>query len=260
MVMAMEPHGIHLPRQLEESIELLHDLSLADFPARVITACQHLLPETCHGFSLWHRQHGTHTGQLHAPAGAGALEALLLGISTLLGRGAAAHRRAAAPPPALESRPPGSHQRQQPAVRASAPARHPGGHRHQLAIPLSTETYIGGLVFLRGGARGFDTAETRAAIQLSRHIPLAHTAALALAAASASPPPVPAPPPQAPCLMSLTPRQIEVLHWIAQGKRDKEIALILGVSHRTVTNHVRAILTKLDVETRTAAASVMRGG
>ncbi len=52
----------------------------------------------------------------------------------------------------------------------------------------------------------------------------------------------------------LTPRETEVLYWIRQGKRDSEIALILGISRRTAETHVFRILKKLSVETRTAAA------
>jgi DNA-binding CsgD family transcriptional regulator len=55
----------------------------------------------------------------------------------------------------------------------------------------------------------------------------------------------------------LSRRECEVLHWMAHGKRDKEIAVILGISYRTVTHHVRAILAKLGVETRTAAVSAV---
>jgi DNA-binding CsgD family transcriptional regulator len=55
---------------------------------------------------------------------------------------------------------------------------------------------------------------------------------------------------------SLSPREREVLHWIAQGKRNKEIGLILGTSVFTVNTQVEAILRKLDVETRGAAAIV----
>ena len=54
----------------------------------------------------------------------------------------------------------------------------------------------------------------------------------------------------------LTPREQEVLHWLAEGKRDSEIALIIKASERTIKQHVRAILRKLSVETRTAAAAV----
>jgi DNA-binding CsgD family transcriptional regulator len=50
----------------------------------------------------------------------------------------------------------------------------------------------------------------------------------------------------------LTKREIEVVEWIAAGKRDREIGKILGCSSRTVQKHVQHILEKLDVETRTA--------
>ena len=52
----------------------------------------------------------------------------------------------------------------------------------------------------------------------------------------------------------LTEREEEVLHWLSAGKRDNEIAAILGISPRTVHKHVEHILLKLGVETRTAAA------
>ena len=56
--------------------------------------------------------------------------------------------------------------------------------------------------------------------------------------------------------LGLTRREAEVLHWIAEGKRDREIARIMGVSARTAEHHVSRILEKLSVETRTAAARV----
>jgi DNA-binding CsgD family transcriptional regulator len=52
----------------------------------------------------------------------------------------------------------------------------------------------------------------------------------------------------------LTPREAEVLHWIAKGKRDEEIGLILGISTPTVNHHVQAVLRKLGAETRGGAA------
>ena len=56
---------------------------------------------------------------------------------------------------------------------------------------------------------------------------------------------------------ALTPREREILHWIAEGKRDSEIATILNLSVRTVEQHVRTCLRKLNVETRTAACAVL---
>ena len=53
----------------------------------------------------------------------------------------------------------------------------------------------------------------------------------------------------------LTPREKETLRWVASGKRNREIGLILGISARTVQKHVQSILNKLNVETRGAAAA-----
>ena len=55
---------------------------------------------------------------------------------------------------------------------------------------------------------------------------------------------------------SLTPREVQVLQWLAFGKTDAEIAALLGVSTRTVHKHLEHVYVKLGVETRTAA--VMR--
>lgn len=52
----------------------------------------------------------------------------------------------------------------------------------------------------------------------------------------------------------LTPRELEVLHWIREGKTNPQIAIILKLSQRTVHKHVESIFQKLNVETRTAAA------
>lgn len=55
---------------------------------------------------------------------------------------------------------------------------------------------------------------------------------------------------------SLTPREGDVLRWLAAGKTDKDIGAILAISPRTVHKHLQNIYEKLGVETRTAA--VMR--
>ena len=59
-------------------------------------------------------------------------------------------------------------------------------------------------------------------------------------------------------LLGLTPRQCEVMQWISEGKRDREIATILGLSTRTVEKHVCHIFDKLKVETRIAAVNQCR--
>jgi DNA-binding CsgD family transcriptional regulator len=56
--------------------------------------------------------------------------------------------------------------------------------------------------------------------------------------------------------LSLTPRQSEVLYWIAEGKTNEEIRIILGCSFFTVKAHAKAIFRILQVDSRTAAAGV----
>jgi len=53
---------------------------------------------------------------------------------------------------------------------------------------------------------------------------------------------------------ALSPRELEVLRLIVDGKTNAEIAAQLYLSERTVHRHVSNILTKLGVRTRTAAA------
>lgn len=55
---------------------------------------------------------------------------------------------------------------------------------------------------------------------------------------------------------ALTPRETEVLYWLARGKTNRDIADICGMKPRTVTKHVEHIFEKLGVETRAAAAAL----
>ena len=55
---------------------------------------------------------------------------------------------------------------------------------------------------------------------------------------------------------SLTGRQREILGYIADGRKNEEIAKRLVVSRRTVERHVADILDRLGVENRAAAAAV----
>jgi DNA-binding CsgD family transcriptional regulator len=128
--------------------------------------------------------------------------------------------------------------------------------RHQMSIPLITESHIGALVINRLGRRSFTDQDVHLAAQFGRFVDQAYQTSVVLAKAL----------PQRPIVevrdhpllrrVGLSRREAEVLHWMAQGKRDKEIAIILGISYRTVTHHVSAILQKLRVETRTAAVAL----
>ncbi len=53
--------------------------------------------------------------------------------------------------------------------------------------------------------------------------------------------------------LGITPREAEVLLWMAQGKANHDIATILGCTHATVKKHTIHIFEKLGVESRGAA-------
>lgn len=55
----------------------------------------------------------------------------------------------------------------------------------------------------------------------------------------------------------LTPREIECLKWVLDGKSDTDIGEILGISHATVHFHIERLKKKLGVRTRTQAAAMV---
>ena len=54
----------------------------------------------------------------------------------------------------------------------------------------------------------------------------------------------------------ITPRETEILKYIAQGLLNKQIAGELGISEQTIKNHVTSILRKLNANARTEAVVV----
>jgi DNA-binding CsgD family transcriptional regulator len=56
--------------------------------------------------------------------------------------------------------------------------------------------------------------------------------------------------------LGLTPRERQIVSWVAHGKTNREIAAVLWVAPSTVGKHLENIYAKLGVHTRTAA--VMR--
>ena len=53
--------------------------------------------------------------------------------------------------------------------------------------------------------------------------------------------------------LDLTPREAEVLLWVAQGKSNAEISIITGAAEKTVKHHLTHVFEKLGVESRNAA-------
>ncbi len=132
------------------------------------------------------------------------------------------------------------------------------GLEHAVAVPLWMDGRT--LVSLVLNRKGLDFSERdRERLELLRpHLSFLYR----LACANGSPQatedaPVPLRPVQPdPMPAPLTPRERDVMHWLAHGKTDAEIAALLGCSPRTVHKHLEHTYVKLGVETRTAA--VMR--
>jgi len=61
--------------------------------------------------------------------------------------------------------------------------------------------------------------------------------------------------------VSLTPREVECLHWVAAGKSDWQIGQILNISAKTVNYHIENVKRKFGVATRIqAVVAAMRQG
>jgi DNA-binding NarL/FixJ family response regulator len=56
-----------------------------------------------------------------------------------------------------------------------------------------------------------------------------------------------------PFISPITPREMEILNYMAQGLLNKQIANKLGISEQTIKNHVTSILRKLNANARTEA-------
>ena len=60
---------------------------------------------------------------------------------------------------------------------------------------------------------------------------------------------------EAPGEGALSEREVEILHWVREGKSNHEIGMVLSISPLTVKNHVQRILKKLQASNRTQAVS-----
>jgi DNA-binding CsgD family transcriptional regulator len=84
---------------------------------------------------------------------------------------------------------------------------------------------------------------------------LAGRARIALDPEPRSPQEEPTPPPSAAHGLGLTPRELEVLALVAEGRTNRQIARTLYISDKTASVHVSHILGKLGVANRAAAAA-----
>lgn len=135
----------------------------------------------------------------------------------------------------------------------------PADVRFQMAIPLITPTAVGGLtVNLR--TRDFSDAHLELADLFGRQAALAYETDRLLRDSMGSSKRFERKDHTNWRRLGLSRRECEVLLWVAEGKRDHETAIILGLSPRTVEGHVSSILRKLGVETRTAAVRMALRG
>ncbi len=128
------------------------------------------------------------------------------------------------------------------------------GVKHHMAIPVHTHSSAGGLT-VNFADRDVTDLEMAVSEVFARHVAVAFESDQIIQASAAAAKQVQSLDLSQLRRLGLSPRECEVLCWLAEGKRDGEIAVILGISTRTVQIHVRAILTKLHVETRTAAVA-----
>jgi DNA-binding NarL/FixJ family response regulator len=110
------------------------------------------------------------------------------------------------------------------------------------------------------GAMGFiPKASTPEVLIQALRLVLAHSVYLppeVLEAPEAVPLPLRATPETGPgdaTLLGITPRQLEVLRWVIQGKTNKAIARELDISDGTVKQHLSDVLRSLGAKTRTEA-------
>ena len=111
-----------------------------------------------------------------------------------------------------------------------------------LAIPIVGGSGTEGLAILSGPIERLN-ALARSLLQIAVHLAFKRAAQLN------------SEPAQENASSNLSARQAECLRWVAQGKTDPEIGIILGVSPRTVRFHLDKAKDKLKVMTRVQAVT-----
>jgi DNA-binding CsgD family transcriptional regulator len=120
----------------------------------------------------------------------------------------------------------------------------PIGLTHQVNVLLPRAGWINSMTINRD--RRISSASQTLLAMASRHIAAAHRTACLLDQLAGTRP-IPA------VRLQFTRRESQVVEWLGEGKRNAEIAVILGCSPRTIDKHVENILRKTGAETRTAA-------
>lgn len=130
----------------------------------------------------------------------------------------------------------------------------------QIGIPIQSRHCLGGLTINRKG-RDYTVEDVAVAQTLAPQIATAFEVDQMIRKLAPQVQAAPEPDYSKLRRVGLSRRECEVMRWVAEGKRDGEIAIILNISPRTAQQHVHAIFKKLGVETRTAAvAHILKSG
>ncbi len=123
--------------------------------------------------------------------------------------------------------------------------------------PLAPHTspYLASLLCSVASAEPFASPPDAIARTGNSEIPIRRHKAAVLSALESSSSPVKAAAALLEQRLGLTPRQAEVLHWVAEGKTNSEISIILACSFFTVKAHLKEIFQRLSVHSRMAAAA-----
>ena len=135
------------------------------------------------------------------------------------------------------------------------------GLEYAIAVPLFRDDRMLVSVVLNRRGLDFDERDRERLELLRPHLAFLYRHAREAVARPAGATPLPSVPERGPVPPEVSPpgltlREGEVMHWLACGKTDTEIAALLSISPRTVQKHLEHVYVKLGVETRTAA--VMR--
>jgi DNA-binding CsgD family transcriptional regulator len=122
--------------------------------------------------------------------------------------------------------------------------------RHNLTVPVTLSAAGAGALSFRTYRRSFTEEDRLVANLLRPHLQQAYANAeiFSRAIGNITGHPVSA------FAERMTVRESEVAFWVAQGKTNREISMILSTAPRTIEKHVESILKKLHVENRTTAA------
>ena len=242
-------------RRVLQAAEIMHALDDGPFHERLFRATRHLFQEAVHAFEVYGLRDGSHT--LHSDmqwpeAERASIEARIGGlvqqdhpIFPLL-------REGNAPPARLSDLIVDSKWTETELYKEVFV---PADVRYQIVVPFAEGDYVGGLTINRAW-RDWSERDLDAAKLFGSQVVLGYRNSQVLTAAHVQLPRAQSFDHTALRKRGLSRRESEVLFWVARGKRNVEIAVILGVAARTIELHLTSVYRKLEVDNRAAAVAI----